>query len=416
MLRVLILLLILGLAAKSYSDINLPVFPTAEGFGTSTQAGRGGEIIKVTSLDDSGQGSLRSAMAVKGPRIIVFEVGGTIALSSEIIIESPYATISGQTAPSPGITLKGAGLTILTHDVLIQHLRIRVGDAVGSPSPANRDALQILGTSAYNVVVDHISASWAIDENFSTWYGAHDLTIRCSVISEGLNMSSHPKGPHSKGLLIGDHSKNVALIGNLLAHNAERNPRINGGVTALVVNNLVYNSRQNFMSIGSKSDQSTVSALGNLFIPGPNTLPNAIPIKIERNAVPGTVVYLSDNRHSNKIIPSLLPSLSVPPVRTSPLKVRDSNTLATWIFTNAGARPADRDAVDQRIIAEVANRTGRIIDSQKQVGGWPELKRTVRPFPIPTRPHADDDQDGYSNIEELLHQMAAQVEGTTSLL
>jgi hypothetical protein len=135
---------------KEYSRIrkDLPVFPGAEGFGTITRAGRGGRIIRVTNLSDRGQGSLREAIDAKGPRVIVFEVGGNINLKSHLKIRNPYVTVAGQTAPQPGITLTGASLSIKTHDVLIQHLRIRVGDRAIGPPPEDRDGIKIQGSKS----------------------------------------------------------------------------------------------------------------------------------------------------------------------------------------------------------------------------------------------------------------------------
>lgn len=395
--------------------VPLKVFPGAEGFGSETSAGRGGEIIKVTNLNDHGPGSLRTAIESDGPRIIVFEVGGTIVLSDTLTIDHPFITIAGQTAPSPGIMLKGAGIRIRTHDVLVQHFRVRVGDSPQGPSPVSRDALEVLGPSAFNVVIDHLSASWAIDENGSTWYAPHDITISNSIFSEGLNASLHSKGAHSKGILIGDHSRNISLIGNLIAHNAERNPRVNGGASLLVVNNLMYNSGgTHFISIGSSSGPSEVSVIGNVFIDGPNTSPDSRVGKVEADSPEGTAIFFEGNQASNNVpeySTAFDPRVPSPPVMLSPLTIRNTNTVESWVLAGAGARPADRDSVDKRIVTEVVQRTGRIIDSQKQVGGWPEPLKTVRPFLFPANPNGDDDGDGYTNIEEILHRMAAEVEG-----
>ena len=152
----------------------LPVFPGAEGFGTRTPAGRGGKVIEITSLADDGPGTLRAALQDPSPRIIVFRVAGTIELRGELAIAQPFVTVAGQTAPGGGISIKNAGIGISTHDVLIQHLRVRPGKE-GRVNPENNDAISILGRhgnvgGAYNVVLDHISASWGEDETISTWY------------------------------------------------------------------------------------------------------------------------------------------------------------------------------------------------------------------------------------------------------
>lgn len=396
--------------------MSLPVFPGAQGFGTETPAGRGGRIIKVENLNDSGDGSLREALKTSGPRIILFEVGGTIRLADNLKIKEPFVTIAGQTAPSPGITLRGAGIVVNTHDVLIQHLRIRVGDEKQGPSPYNRDALTLAGSGAYNVVVDHISASWAIDENVSTWYGARDLTISHSIISEGLNRSRHKKGAHSKGLLIGDHSRNVAVIGNLLAHNVSRNPALKGGVTAVVLNNLIYNGDWAMMRINDGDDSGPIEAslVGNVFVDGPDTPENAHPVVVSDACPEGTKVHLSGNHHGRRKIlmakTSFDISASSPPVWHPSLRVRDRSVVKALVLTTSGARPNDRDAVDARIVRDVIRGSGRIIDSQQEVGGWPKDAPTHRRIMIPEDPHADPDGNGYSRIEEILHRMARELE------
>jgi len=239
----------LPFAGKS-SLSDLPVFPGAEGFGTDTLGGRGGRVIRVTTLADDGEGSLRDALAKDEPRVIVFEVGGTIWLERDLVITHPFVTIAGQTAPPPGITLAGTtGFIIQTHDVLLQHLRVRVGDLPGWMHPQDRDGIMVLGSDdgsaeAYNVVIDHCSISWAIDENINLWYqNVYDVTIRHCIVSEGLYNSLHPKGQHSCGLLVGKYARRVSVIGNLFAHNSRRNPRVADGCSALVINNVIYNSK-----------------------------------------------------------------------------------------------------------------------------------------------------------------------------
>jgi hypothetical protein len=387
------------------------------GFGTETKAGRGGKIISVTNLNNSGPGSLRAAIDAKEPRIIVFEVSGTIKLESDLSISNPFVTLAGQTAPSPGISLRGAGVRIATNDVLMQHIRIRVGDDVGGPNPDNRDGLQVLGPNVNNVVVDHISVSWAIDENMSTWYALKNVTFSNCIVSEALHNSTHSKGPHSMAFLLGDHAKNVTFIGNLLAHNNARNPLLKSSTTAEIVNNLVYNngSPNSFLSVGAEAysnpTPNLVSVVGNIFIGGPNSPARTPGIKVEKTASFGTKFYTNDNVAPG---PELLPpslKVSSPPIWHESLVVRPSNEIEDLILNNAGARPADRDAVDERIAKETRSRSGNIIDSQSQVGGWPNLANNYRAFVVPANPNCDDNNDGYTNVENLLHQMAAEVEG-----
>src|SRR6187402_3739356 len=150
----------------------LPVIPGAAGFGMETKAGRGGTVYKVTNLNASGSGSLKACIDATVPRTCVFEVSGTIRITSDLIIRNNQIRIAGQTAPSPGIMIRGAAILITASDVLIQHIRVRTGDDPNGPNPDNRDSLKITGTSTKtvrNVVIDHCSFSWSIDELASTW-------------------------------------------------------------------------------------------------------------------------------------------------------------------------------------------------------------------------------------------------------
>jgi len=392
------------------------VFPGAEGFGVATPAGRGGRVIRVTSLDDAGPGTLRAALAAAGARTIIFDVAGTITLTDYLEVTEPFVTLAGQTAPSPGITLRGAGLEISTHDVLVQHLRVRVGDTDAGPDPENRDALQVLGPGAYNVVIDHVSLSWATDEVASTWYPLRDVTIRHSIISEGLNRSAHPAGAHSSGLLIGDHSERVAVIGNLFAHNNDRNPLAKGNTSSLIVNNLIYDPGYRAIDLSDPEDAGPLRAsiVGNVMVRGPSSSERGL-VWISRSMKDGSRVFIADNAAPRVLDGARRsgadPVVREPPVWTSPLTVRPSGAVERWVLERAGARPADRDAVDRRLVQEVRSRGGRVIDSQTEAGGWPALAPTTRALALPANPGGDDDGDGYTNLEEWLHRLAAEVEG-----
>ena len=401
----------------------LAVFPGAEGFGTTTPAGRKGAVWRVTNLNDNGPGSLRAALAATGPRVVVFEVAGTITLAEEIAIASPYLTVAGQTAPSPGVTLRGAGLRITTHDVLIQHLRIRVGDDPGGVSPGNRDGLQILGSGAYNVVVDHVSASWGIDEVASAYSGPRDITISSSIMSEGLSNSLHPEGEHSKGLLIGQTTRRIAVLRSLFAHNRDRNPYQKGGTTVLFVNNVVYNwggSRAFTIDDWEATGPDSTTIVGNVYLRGMDS-ETGRPIKIHSTTPATSQIYVADNTLDRAPAPPDAWTLvtndaaasviaAQPPVWSAPLSVLPAGSVEAWVLGRAGARPRDRDAVDARLMGDVATGGGRIIDSPAQVGGWPSLGVVTRPLTLPPDPNGDDDGDGYTNLEEWLHALAAQLE------
>ncbi len=424
------------------AQVGLPVFPGAEGFGTRTIAGRGGKVIEVTSLADDGPGTLRAAVNDPSARIIVFRIGGTIELKSELQINHPFVTIAGQTAPGGGICIKDAGITIITHDVLIQHIRVRPGNKGPVDADIN-DAVSILGPhgdseGAYNVVLDHISASWGEDETVSTWYGAHDITISWSIISEALNRSRHRKKTHSAGLLIGDNSYNVSVHHNLLAHNDFRNPLIIEGGTHDIVNNVIYNWGILPAEIVDYGSNTFLNFVGNYFVAGPSTNPGPYEILFPEG---DPKIYVQDNIGPHRSDPNMdewaIVGFKWGEEGVAPVKHRSSTRFETpqisthsaaeameIVLAEAGATAPQRDAVDRRIVNDVKNRTGKIIDSPDQVGGYPDLSDGTPPVDsdhdgmpdewerqMNLNPNdasdgnGDLDADGYTNIEEYIHSL-----------
>lgn len=396
----------------------LPVIPGVVGFGTTTPAGRGGTVYRVTNLNDNGTGSLRAALQASGPRVVVFEVSGTIALSSKLTVNNPYLTVAGQTAPAPGILLRNYGISIRTHDVLVQHLRIRVGNL---GSAGNNDAWEVLGPGGYNIVGDHLSLSWAQDENASTWYGGvHDVTVTNSIISEAL------RGPEDGlGMLVGDSTKNYAVINSLMASNQERNPYFKGGTTGISANNVVYNWGGNqaaYTADDYGSGPSQIAVVGNVFIRGPSTAAGR-PIQLYSSAKPGSKLYVADNSDGRGAAPpsdawSLVRNdygsagvASSAPVWPSGFTPRANSQVYSYVLANAGAWPASRDAVDTRVVGNVKNGTGSVINSQADVGGWPSLASTTRTLTLPANPNGDDNGNGYTNLEEWLQALARAAEG-----
>jgi hypothetical protein len=227
----------------------VPVIPGAAGFGIETPAGRGGVVYKVTNLNASGAGSLKACIDGTTARICVFEVSGVIRLTTDLMIRNSKITIAGQTAPSPGIMLRGAALRIQASDVLVQHIRVRTGDDLNGPDPDNRDSLKIEGSATKplnNIVIDHCSFSWAVDETASVWGQVDNVTFTNNIFAEPLNESIHPAysgngvQKHGFGVLIGSAAGNsVTMVGNLLAHIVERNP-LSRASEFVFVNNLVY--------------------------------------------------------------------------------------------------------------------------------------------------------------------------------
>jgi pectate lyase len=422
------------------AEVGLPVFPGAEGFGTRTIAGRGGKVIEVTSLAGDGPGTLRAAVNDPSARIIVFRVAGTIELKSELQINHPFVTIAGQTAPGGGICIKDAGISIIAHDVLIQHIRIRPGNK-GPVNADINDAVSILGPhagkdGAYNVVLDHVSASWSEDETVSTWYGAHDITISWSIISEALNHSRHRKKTHSAGLLIGDSSYNVSIHHNLLAHNDFRNPLISKGGTHDIVNNVIYNWGNLPAEITDYGSNTFLNFVGNYFIAGPSTNPGPFEIFFSQG---DPKIYVRDNIGPHRPNPNMdewaIVGFKWGRECVAPIKYRSSSKFETpqvstqsaaeakdMVLAKAGATAPQRDVVDHRIVDDVKNRTGKIIDSPEQVGGYPnfaggtppadsdhdgmpdEWERRMNLNPNDASDgNGDLDKDGYTNIEEYLH-------------
>lgn len=433
---------ILGAAMFCFSGAlaQQAVIPGASGYGVDTPAGRGGEIIRVTNLRDSGSGSLRECVDYSGPRICVFEVSGIIWLESNLKIRNPNITIAGQTAPAPGITLAGAALAPTASDVLIQHLAIRAGDQAGGPAPEVRDTLKIeTPDPIQNVIIDHCSISWSIDENISTYKLWDNVTISNSIISEGLNDSLHPKGPHAYGALIDsrrDTSK-ISFIGNLFAHNNQRNPMTNA-VEFVFVNNVVYNLGSAGVMLFNENGMTTNNSIvGNVFVDGPNT--KASPVRLlgpthGNEVLRGTKLYLQDNvaadatndpwsivSNQSTVSKEDL-NVSSPPSWPQGLRAISAadGLVLDSVLSNAGSRPGQRDTVDARVIADVVNKTGQLVNCvsddgstrcSKNAGGWPNIQENSHQLAIPADPHGDDDGDGYSNVEEWLHALSAQVEG-----
>ena len=245
---------------------NIPAFPGAEGFGANATGGRGGRVIAVTNLNDSGPGSLRAALDENGPRTVVFRVSGNIALKSNLKLKNGDITIAGQTAPGDGICLQNYGFALSgANNVIIRYLRVRPGDT------ADVDLDAFGGRDGENIIVDHCSMSWSIDECVSIYSGARNLTVQWCLMSESLYQSVHAKGHHGFGGIWG--GQNASWHHNLLAHHSSRNPRIVGkSVGEQLVdlrNNVIYNWGYN-STYGGDGDVR-VNLINNVYKPGPAT-------------------------------------------------------------------------------------------------------------------------------------------------
>ena len=392
-----------------------PVAARVDGDAAHTAGGNGGRIVRVTNLHADGAGSLKAALELPVPRTIVFEIGGVIDLAGHALnIRNPYVTIAGQTAPSPGITLIRGGIDVRTHDVVIQHLRVRTGEAgFAKHSGWERDGLST-HNGAVNVVVDHCSFAWATDENLSAsgdrfdgptpdaWRAAtsHDINYSNNILAEGLANSTHGKpGEHSKGTLVHDNITGILLIGNLYAHNGQRNALFKGGTQATFVNNLIYDPGKRAVHYnlwesewrGHAFQTGHLALIGNVLKGGAATdrsiaffmlggegdveLYSADNLATDRDGRPLPMLGTYKNP-SGRIItvgkPARLP-LGIEPM--------PAPSVTDAVLAQAGARPWDRDAVDNRLIAEVRSGDGHIIDSENEVGGYPQqMPATHRVF------------------------------------
>jgi hypothetical protein len=379
-----------------------PTAPLGGGFA-ATRGGTDGALLRVTNLRADGPGSLRAAIQTRGPRLIVFEVGGVIDLQQKnLVITEPHITVAGQTAPSPGLTIIKGGISIRTHDVIVQHIRVRPGDA-GQPKRSGWevDAISTSGADAHNILVDHCSLTWATDENLSVSgprlegpeATSRRVTFRHNIIAECLHDSTHPKGRHSMGSLIHDFCRDIAIIGNLYAHNNERNPYFKAHTTGVIVNNLIYNPGSRAIQLGFSAGEWTgsrftpvnprVSIVGNVMFHGPDTR-RALPLVTR----PGEV-YLEDNLAFDatgqpvRIHDDAVTLLDEKPVWPAGLRPLPADQVVEHILANVGARPWDRDETDRRIIGAFRQRAGRIINSQQQVGGYPQHRPVRRALPPP---------------------------------
>ena len=436
-------LLATALALGSAATVQaIPVIPGSEGYGMETKAGRGGKVYKVTNVNASGSGSLKACIDASGPRTCVFEVSGVIKFTSDLIIRNSQLRIAGQTAPSPGIMIRGAGIRITTSDVLIQHIRVRTGDDSNGPDPDNRDSLLIGGTEskpARNVVIDHCSFSWSIDELVSAW-GPHDnITFTNNIFAEPLHDSLHPdydgvgRMPHGYGVLFGQYpNSSITFTGNLLAHIVERNP-LSRASQFVMVNNLIYDRQTRDIDLQSEGGVVTKNSIvGNYFLRGPSVDRDTKPIFVHTTGTyrlgSGSRVYVHDNRAPDTgstydalvaliggdKIANLMTQSSAPVWHTglSPIKTANS-AVYSHVLEHAGARPNDRDVVDKRIVLQVRKRTGGIINCvgsngttrcKKNGGGWPKLAVNKRTLTLPSN-HASIASNGYSNLENWLNSM-----------
>lgn len=365
------------------------------------------KVFRVTNLNSTGEGSFTWAVSQKGPRIVVFEVGGVIDLKGESIkILEPYLFVAGQTAPNPGITVIKGGMTIAADHVIMQHITIRTGDGLQNTEGKKWEKDAVTTSAAHNVVVDHCSLTWATDENLSASGPRHrpngtsrSITFSNNIISEGLCRSTHSKGKHSMGTLIHDYVADIAIVKNLYASNNERNPFVKTNAHAYIANNLVYNPAHRAIHSSWPVEEYTdcpetmrmgeIAVVGNVMIPGPDT-PDTLhfvlgPLRVYSKDNMYIKTYGNKRNVKNRVLSPALFRLSTSPVPEPVYEVMKAKDVPTHVLDNVGSRPAHRTEIDKRIISDVINNTGKIIDSQTEREGYPNYVLTRHELQIPER-------------------------------
>lgn len=429
--------------SSAWGQATIPAFPGAEGAGKFAAGGRGGAVYIVKNLNNSGTGSLREGISTAfGPRIIVFEVSGTIHLTSDLTINRSDITIAGQTAPAGGITLADRALRVSNvSDVVVQHLRVRPGNTYtggdsGPPTGYEPDSVSV--TSSQRVVLDHISSSWSTDEVLSVTNFSTDVSVQWSMISEALHDSNHSKGEHGYGSLL--RGIDISFHHNLYAHNWSRNPRpgwLENNITPGsydFVNNVIYNPEDKYGY--SVAENFGFNLVGNYGIAGPDTNEDYLfdgggygnQIYARDNYLDNNLTFLSavlDGGPSGALTLSgqhtpLMSRVDVPEISnetSAPLALQQ-------VLSYAGAS-AWRDAVDKRVVKDVFNQTGSVINSQNEVGGWPTLPSNMAALDPDGLPdwwktakgldpddntiglQYDPDGSGYTYLEKYLHELNA---------
>lgn len=419
-------------------------FPTAEGYGRFARGGRGGRIIEVTNLNDSGPGSLRAAVEAEGPRTVVFAVSGLITLKSKLIVKNPYLTVAGQTAPAKGITLRGYTFGMIgTHDVAIRHVRVRPGNISG----VTLDGMGMAATD--HSIIDHASISWTIDEAFSS-RAARNITLQRTLISEALNQAGHRNYPAGTrhGYAASISGKVGSFHHNLLAHNSGRNWSLAGGIDQAnrhtgwldLRNNVVYNWGNRTTDGGA----AKVNYVNNYYKPGPASRVFHL-LMPERNNISGfgpQDYFVAGNIMEGRVGADdplggvIAPNPNRPrtgdyavdhddarPTRAEPLSafIKDEPFFAAHVETQSaraaykvvlsdvGANLPLLDDHDARVIQETLDGTAAhqgsktgfpgLPDSQEDVGGWenyPEEHRSA---------DWDSDHDGMPDWWETLHRL-----------
>jgi len=447
----LIVLCICALISTASSKTKTIAFPGAEGAGKFTKGGRGGDVYHVTNLKDSGSGSLREGIeSIKGPRTIVFDVGGMIRLKDELVIKDrSYLTIAGQTAPGKGITLADQCLQIKeSKHIIVRYLRVRLGDE-NKPAGSGPDCITV--DYCDHIILDHLSLSWGIDGN-GDFRGLKHATLQWLIFSEALHDSLHGKGPHGMCSSFRDTQGPATMHHNIYASSRQRHPTINGGSDVVeFCNNLDYNWENGHNLSGDK-----FNLIGNYYKAGPSMRAGFRPIQLKTGKTPPTSKgYFSGNHFEGLPEEYNKDNYSAMDFKASGLgfthahsyqdttrekfEVSERFDAGKYKLTEIeSAKDAYesclkysgcsllRDTVDERFIKTITDNSGKIIDSQNDVGGWDPYPPIHRPDNWDTdgdgMPDAwertvgfdpddaadgneDRNSDGYTNVEEYLNSL-----------
>lgn len=422
-------------------------FPGAEGFGRFAQGGRGGDVYHVTTLSDDGPGSLRNGIrTATGPRTIVFDLSGTIALKSQLEVTKSYITIAGQTAPGDGICLRDQTFRIAkARHIIVRYMRFRLGDR-NKPIPSGPDCVNT--DDVDHMIFDHVTVSWGIDGNHDLRRGGN-FTLQWSIYAEALNKSIHKKGEHGMLASFRDLTASISLHHNLFASSRDRHPTLGGSPRtdphAIVDfrNNVLYNIAGT-LNLGN----CQINAVNNYFLPGPDTPVNHQPIATKAENKMATKAYLAGNvferqsewdqnnylaidltRWSTKnYLPHTLEDIRAVRefgVGDAHLNTQSAREAYETVLRSAGASRV-RDSADTRLVRGVRDQSHHMIDSQEDVGSWPALHSELPPADqdgdgMPddwekrhgldpndrTDGNRDRDKDGYTNLEEYLNSIVA---------
>jgi hypothetical protein len=429
----------------------MPAFAGATGFGRNATGWRGGAVIKVTTLEDRGPGSLRACAEGSRPRVCIFEVAGTIEVDSTIAVGA-NVYLAGQSAPGAGVQLRlGRAserpmMVNAASDVVIRHLRLRPGPSQGRSSSV--DGIAVF--DSHDVILDHLSVQYATDELLAigTLRGSvSDITVQDSLLAWGLDRANHSKGKHSKGALIctldgSGECGHISLVRNLFAHNRDRNPDVKGTGSGPIeiVNNVFYDPRSQFGEFYDDEGNLRINYIGNTALSGPSTRrkqpPHAVEIYNDRSPTFDVMVHVRDNidghhrRDSSEpdelvVRPDDRGFLAPDPFLPLAAEALTPEVALERVLAQAGAIAPARDRLDRQAVEDVINRTGQVIDDPAKVGGWPDLRSGPAPADsdadgMPdqwesghgTDPRTfdawqDADGNGWTNLEDYLNERAA---------